>query len=322
MRLLLATIALIIVVGCSNEFDLNELHNDIPVVYALIDPADEFQYFRIERVFLDQEKGANEVAKIADSLYYEDITVKLLRGDEEFTMSRVIGADVGLPRDTGGVFATVPNILYRIATDTINPETGDGFILSIDGIHEDRAVTATTTIIARPGVSTPKDNMKVDFVLDQNFKLGWGAREGNRIYDAQLVFNFTEINNNTGQQVEIVLIWNVGSALTESPILIPGIEFYQFIGASFVVDPNIKRFIGPVSYKLTAGDSRLEDLNRIASSNLGITASGEVPNFTNISEGLGIFASKHSYTAIDLFLAGDTKELLRNGEFTKDLNFQ
>lgn len=308
--------------GCSNEFELNEPKKETPVVYAIIDPADDFQYFRIERAFLDPNRSAEEVAQIADSLYYKDIIVKLIKGSSEYTLTRINGENEGKPRDPNGKFASAPNVLYKIATEQMNLQQGDKVTLSIDGIFPEKSVTAETTIIAKPGFSSIQPGGTITFIEGKKARFGWSKREGDELFGVTITINVTELNTKTNEQTPKQVIWEVAKSTKDENIAIEGVEFYQFMGGAFEANEDIRRFLGEVTFEITAGDRTLDDLNRIAGANLGITSSGEIPTYTNISDGLGIFACKHTNRTINISLSGMTKESLRNGQFTKDLNFQ
>jgi len=324
MRSLLLALSVIFIIGCSNEFELNEPKVETPVVYGVLDPINTNQFIRVERAFADPAVSALDIAQNPDSLYYEGITVKLIKGGVEYVGEEVDGADFGLPRDADGAFASSPNTLYRFSTEALDFETGDNIQLSIEGIFDDSAVTSETTIIAAPGVSfpSPTGGSEFDFIEGQPLRFNWGAREGNVQYALELEFHVIEVNTTDGVQTPTSVVWQLASSLEESEYVLDPQEFYQFMGAAFEPNDNVIRFIVNADYRLTAGDNSLADLSRIASSNLGITASGEVPTYTNLSSGLGIFAAKHTVEVFDVGLGGDTKDSLRDGRFTKDLNFQ
>ena len=63
--------------SCDNELKLLDEWKDIPVVYGVLSPNDTAHYIRVEKAFLDPEKSAFEVARIADSLYYPDEQIEV-----------------------------------------------------------------------------------------------------------------------------------------------------------------------------------------------------------------------------------------------------
>ena len=117
---------LVTLVACSNDFDLFTERENIPVVFGLLTTAEEDQFIRLERAFLDENRSAFLVANEPDSIFYENAIVELIREStgERFTLDRINAADIGLPREEG-VFPSDPNFLYTISSDSIKLEGGE-----------------------------------------------------------------------------------------------------------------------------------------------------------------------------------------------------
>jgi len=151
MRYIYGICAVLFLFSCDNELDLVADFKEVPVVYGLLDLSDTTQYIRVERAFADRAISANEIAQDPDSLYYDDITVKLLNLNSglEFTMEKVDGNVIGLERDSG-VFAQSPNFLYRLETTPDLMKRGDSIRLQISGVFGDMFVSSTTDILKEP----------------------------------------------------------------------------------------------------------------------------------------------------------------------------
>lgn len=50
--------------SCSEDFQLTEPWKDIPVVYGFINVRDTAQYVRVERLFVDENIPASQIAKM------------------------------------------------------------------------------------------------------------------------------------------------------------------------------------------------------------------------------------------------------------------
>lgn len=321
MRYLSIVLVALILSACSNEFDLNEPKVETPVVYAVFDPINTAQYFRIERTFLDPEVSANVIAQNPDSIYYQDLQVSISNLDKDITyqLIRVDGTDEGLVRDEG-VFATIPNVLYKWDTEEIEFEPGESYQLKLDGIFEDRSVTATTVSIDRPFLSII-DGGSLRFEEGKSRNFQWTPRDGNEVFSLRLFLEVVELNTQTFEETTRLLEWTLADAIPESVVQIDGIRFFQFLDAELEPVENVNRRLGKASIEITAGNEDIADLNRLAKANLGITASGEVPVFSNIAEGLGLFAAKNTYRAVDLTITFTAIDSLNNGRFTGDLGF-
>ena len=57
--------------SCDNTLDLVEDRVETPVVYAMLNYQDEYQYVRLERAFASETISAITLAQNPDSLYYK-----------------------------------------------------------------------------------------------------------------------------------------------------------------------------------------------------------------------------------------------------------
>ena len=317
MRLIFSLFIIAVIVGCSNDFEILEEQREIPVIYGVIDPAVENQYIRVERVFSQDGVSGLDLAKDPANLYYDNITVKLLKGEQEFVLEEVDGNEEGLPREDGA-FATSPNTLYKISTEILDPQEGENISIQVDGVFEDKEVSSEINVIEEPFFLTSSELV---FLEGKNTRVSWTPKDGNEIFSVSLFITVTEVDQEGNINPKTVE-WIISRNTTEESISIEPIEFYQFMGGAFEVDPDIKRFIGNSQFVVTAGDINVADVVRITGANLGITSSDEIPTFSNIKNGLGIFAAKASNFPPAIPMDGDTKDSLRNGRFTKELNFE
>jgi hypothetical protein len=144
------TVLAILLSSCSNDFDLTAPWKDIPVVYAIISPADTAHYIRIEKAFLDPERSALEIAKIADSLYYPENTISVFLQKKGTTtlypLTRVDGVKEGIVRDSG-IFAQSPNWLYKIKPAQLGGglQAGATYVLIIKRADGKADITANST---------------------------------------------------------------------------------------------------------------------------------------------------------------------------------
>jgi hypothetical protein len=315
---------LIFTSSCSNEFDLIEDKKEIPVVYCLLDYKADNQYVRLERAFASPTTSALIIAKDPDSLYYKNADVRLVRThkglQKEFILKEVDGNQDGYPRKDG-VFATSPNKLYKISSTEMKLEPGDIVDLKIN-IGEGDLVTSKTSVIMEVAPSNPNPNGKVVFSNTQKDVLKWNSFEGigGKLHSLDLYFNYTEVVN--GIEFRKSLYWPIAKNVEkETFILGPG-EFYTFLATNIVKDEKIKRYFEGIDFSISSGDENLAQFLLIAAANTGITGSGEIPTYSNLNRGLGIFGSKAIFSAYGLDLANPTRALLKESELTKGLNFQ
>jgi len=321
MRYILLLLVSLFIISCDNELDLVAEFQETPVVYGIVDQGDSIQYIRVERAFVDKTTSANTIAQNPDSLYYEDITVKLVRvqtGDE-YTLERVNGNDMGLQRDMG-VFATDPNYLYMIRTDAMPLIEEEEIEIKIEGIFEDRAVTAGATLLRAPFFFAPPQDGIIGFIRNRKVNVGWNPKGDPTVYSAIYTFTVNEMRDGitTTKKVDWVVERNTDKTILE----IDGVDFYSFINGALEKDPNVTRTMGPATFTLIEGNETVADYIRVGQANIGITSSGEIPTFTNMSDGLGLFGSSISQTRSNLALNEITIDSLIMSPITADLNFE
>ncbi len=320
--------AVLFTFSCSNDFDVAAPWKDIPVVYGLMNIQDATHYIRVEKAFLDPDANALEQAKIADSLYYDNLTVQLERvsNGQLFTLTKIDGNLVGLPREDG-VFATEPNWLYKIDSSVIKLQAGETIRLKVDRGDNLPEVTGETVILNKGKLRSPDPNTSNNFNFDYNIdtKLSWSGDPNAKIFDAKLIFKYAEI---TGQQVEEKSIeWNWARGIrnenNSSEIIVEkkGREFYEFLKNNIEVKSGVTRVFQGIDVEIIAGGTELEKYVNVALANTGITGSQEIPTYTNLSEGKGVFSSVNYLIAKNILLTQRSRDSLRNGFLTKNLNF-
>lgn len=317
--------SLLALASCSNELMLNADFRDIPIVYGLLSLEADNLYIRVERAFLDPSLPPDEVALIPDSIYYKNAKVYLSKNNsaEPILLEEIDGQSEGLPRDEGA-FATMPNKLYKILSSKLNLKAGDIITLQIDRGSNLPIVTADTKVIDSVLISIPSTRINFDYI--NNFTVQWFPKsEINEphIYDVNFLIHFREINVSEVEPKwkEASLIWNIAKNVEQTRIQKSGREFYLHLANNLREDVNLRREILSIDVIIDSGGQEILDYTRVGLANLGITASQEIPFYSNISEGRGIFSSRNRNIRKRILLSAVTQDSLANGQFTRNLNF-
>jgi hypothetical protein len=325
MKMIFGFLSFLILFSCSNELDLTAEWKDIPIVYALLSVSDSDQYIRVERAFLDPLTSGEEIALIPDSLYYDNLEVTLvnLSNNSSAKLMKVFGEDEGLPRNEGA-FARIPNILYKLEQNSLEISPGDQYELTIDRGESKVLITASTTIIDTILISLPGARINMDY--ESNFRVQWFPKTtGNdpSMYDVSMLINYEEfrLDDPDSPVTQKSELWLLSKNVMNTELQTSGLAFFNILAESLEKDVNIARIFKGIDVIIDAGGEEILDYVRIGDANLGITASQEIPFYTNISEGRGIFSSRNRKIKKRVLLSPLTKELLINGEITKDLNF-
>ncbi len=311
--------------SCSNDFDLTEGKVNIPVVYGIISDRDTATYIRVERAFSDEETSAYILAKDPALLYYDDIDVSIVhvKSGNSFPLTKVDGNLEGYKR-APGTFADAPNYLYKIKTSAINYIGKDEYKLVIkrnDGSILTEATATAITPYTAGSVSAPNATAKLGFGYNTDFRIRWAGSDEGAIHDIKMLFHVREVKNN--QTKDTTITWNLARNLTRAEHNFRGQSFYEFMNGAFVKDASIVRYFESAELLIITGGQAVKDYISIGQANLGITSSGEIPIYTNLSnDAVGLFSARTEFVRSDIELASPTLDSLRNGIFTKSLNFK
>jgi hypothetical protein len=311
--------------SCSNDFELTEGDVDAPIVYGMISVGDTATYIRVERAFVDENTSALVLSKDPAQLYYNDITVTIrhLKTSKDYVLKRVDGNLEGYKRDAGA-FADAPNYLYKIKKSELNFIGKDQYKLIVsrnDGTILTEATTTALTPYANEDITNPGPTALLSFVNNLDYKIRWFGDQAAVIHDVKFIFKIKEEKD--GKITDKSLSWTVVRNHDKNEYTFKGRAFYEYMQGALEKKPTTKRYFQNASIEVVSGAKEIKDYISIGQANLGITSSGEIPVYTNLSnDSQGIFSSKTAFRRMDIGLANVTIDSLKNGVITKSLNFQ
>ncbi|HEX5625482.1 MAG TPA: hypothetical protein VFX48_05665, partial [Saprospiraceae bacterium] len=112
-----------------------------------------------------------------------------------------------------------------------------------------------------------------------------------------------------------------GQTVNISSTKINGSTLYQFLHDKLTPSANTGRFLNKIDFYLTGGGPEFQTYLNILNANTGITASQEIPRYTNLSEGFGIFTSTYTIKKT-ITLQPPSLDSLQAHPLTRDLNFR
>ena len=94
------------ITACDNEISVAANWEEVVIVYGTLNPEQAKNYVRIQRAYLDESIAALSFSNTQDSLYYDSLDVKIEeytngKLTSVFTLSKVNGNDIGMPKDSG-----------------------------------------------------------------------------------------------------------------------------------------------------------------------------------------------------------------------------
>ncbi len=330
--------------SCSNDLDLVDTWKDIPIVYGLLNVNDTAQYIRVEKAFLDEETSALVIAQEPDSLYYDNISVELEEINEngavEFTFSMdLVDANLEGYQRPEGIFAASPNYVYK-TTEPLNPERRYNLVI-ING-DNDNVVTLqerngqrSIGLIGDFITLSPSNNSNFRLKLEPGDRtpFRWTSMDESgdqnaAFYDVILLVNYFETERgNPSSRTEKTIEWVLRrNMLADKNTLnqffeVEATDFYRNLAQQLEPNPMVCRELGDADLIIYAGgEDLLEYINRQAA-NSGITGTQGFPEFTNLSDGLGVISTRFNKRMDEIRFNSDVNEELLTNEFTFDLGF-
>lgn len=309
--------------SCDNTLDLVEEGADVSIVYSLLSANENEQVVRLERGFIDPDIPATELAQDADNLYYENASVKLnnLTQGTSYNLSRKESSQLGLEREEG-FFATDPNYVYHYTGQEDDFLPNDEVQLFIQTTEESDPVTATINLLNELLVLEPSPN----FSTQSEYRLRWVIQEDNPPveFNVTIELNYGEADllDEEPEFEDYQLTWNLGTVKNQDFIEVPGIDFYKFFGNNLVEGNSLVRQFNFFNVIIEYSGEEMEAYQNFLTANTGITSSQPLPTYSNLSSGLGLVAEKERIVIPNNFIGVATKDSLKDGRFTKNLNFQ
>lgn len=321
----------VLVLGaCDNTFEVNAEFRDIPIAYALLSPSDTAFYARVERGFISDDTPAATLAQDPSNLYYDNVEVRLVNpAGTVFNLREVDGNAEGFVREDG-IFAQAPNILYKINTSEIQPlEPGEIYQLQIQRAGSEDLVTAETTLLEPVIMNRPQDGSALDFRANMNTRFTWNPNPTTVLFDLGFeIFYFErDISDPDGVFELKSTFWTARRGVDEVganntiEVNILGDEFYGFM-AGALEEGTFERRFNNMDLFLFSGGEEIASYQNVVNANLGITSTQDIPVFTNLSEGRGLFSSRDVIMKEDLIITPATLDSLVNGSVTGRLGFQ
>ena len=75
--LILVSVCSLLLSACDDKLDAFAEYEENASVFAMLDPSQKIQFVKINKVFTSPNGSAFDVAKVADSLYFDSLTVFL-----------------------------------------------------------------------------------------------------------------------------------------------------------------------------------------------------------------------------------------------------
>ena len=312
--IILSVSGVLLLSRCSNDVDLYADYKDITIVYGLLDVSDDTTWVKITKAF-SGPGNALTIAHNPDSSNYPYKLPATLNGkvNNNDLPSIVLDTITIYNKLEGDSIFYYPGQLVYYTTEALDVDAT--YTLNIDSKGE--MITAETPLIGGFTVTYPFNTM--DFMFDHDIK--WNSVKNAKRYEVITIFNYTEFlpgsyADTLDLQIKLETIYTNPVKISKNAdggenLEIPytGENFFSEIVNKLESIPNIQRWAGPIEVVISAGSEVLHyyiEINDAASGSL----LQELPNYTNIQNGTGIFASRHSIVKITRLSGASERELV------------
>ena len=326
--LLVLSLVFVFISGCETEIDIVAPQRDVTIVYGLLESNKTQHIIRINKAFVGEE-SAIDLAQVKGVNEYSDEELSAviieLNQDGSTTGSQWELQDSIIYTKEEGSFNNEANKIYYFDA-TLNTDKIYRLVCNINVEGEElKEVTAETSVIGsqsatgaleevrliKPNLvgasSDPSqaDRSEVEFVgpsdYQNQYQISWLRAEGGVAYTSYYRFYYTEVNKLTGERKRDSILYPIGTKRVvplksgEIDFQINPEEFYITIDR--VMDDidtqavDFYRFASDtLQFFLEVADNTLATYIEVNQPVTEIVQ--EQPEYTNINNGIGVFASR------------------------------
>jgi len=294
--------------SCEDDFNILDEYQDVTIVYGLLNP-DSTTYIKINKAFLGED-NALVMAKVEDSSIYKKKLHVTIEGWQNNEVRQTIQLDtITINNKEDGIFYHPDQLLY-FTDEQLNSD----FTYKLKVVvNENKTVAAETGLIGNFSIIRPIAAYEyINFLTNENIMNYFefmSPANGNR-FDALIRFNYKE--KSLGQDtIKRYFNWGLGTIIADN---IDGnrefrlgykpVSFYSLCEQNIPYDDAAKEqevvYREPVSVDFIISIAN-EEFNTYMEVNG--TSSGIIqvkPEYTNINNGLGLFASRYNKKMVKL----------------------
>lgn len=288
---------LILFFRCSTDVELYADYKDITIVYGILDISDDTSWIKITHAFAGPG-NALLIAQNPDSSNYSyklDVTLTGKKQGDDLTPIVFDTITIKNKKPGDSVFYYPDQLVYFKKTEL---DANADYTLSIK--KKEGEIISQTPLIDDFLITSPRN--RVNFESD-NVKFEWTSPKNGKRYEVYYVFNYLEIMQGSTDTLKKSVSYSVGTTTSESVNGGVAVEISNYDGQRFfntleneLLDenelPGVKRLAGTVDIYVVAGSQELQNYLSINSSSGSLLE--EVPVYTNIENGTGLFAARHT----------------------------
>lgn len=325
--------SILLLSACSTDLAVIGDYKETMVVYGLLDQSQSKQYIKINKAFLG-EGNSFGYAQVKDSTQYVNslsVVLKSIKNGVELN-SYNLSPDNTIAKAPGTFYGPdQTNAIYSFSSTGGNALNSDNtYKLIIKSNETGTEVSSQTSLITDAAFTSPSPGAPFfHFILSGNdnyqYPVRWTSGKNARLY--QMILRLNYIDSTTTGNLIRKLDWVFPEQKTQS---LAGGETMKndFVGQNFMqfVGNQLSDYSGLIARRALNAELIViaggDDLNTFIEVNKPSTSVvQEKPEFTNITNGLGVFSSRYNSSQAPKPLGSFTWDALACGQYTSDLKF-
>jgi hypothetical protein len=278
--------------ACSTEVDNYAEYKDITIVYGILETGVDTTFIKITKAFLGPGNALLFARNPDSSNYAGKLNVSLLGRRNNVDLPAIILDTITKRNKLAGdsIFYFPEQKLYYTTTPLV---ADAAYTLVVD--KGDNEIRSSTTLVKEFSIQQPIN--RINFAATVPTPIRWSSAESGKRYEVSMKFFYRELHPGNPDTINKTLTWYLGTRKSNGlsggealEITYLGETFYNLLGNQLSSGLNIKRFAGSVDVIISSGGDELSTYIDVNAPSNSIVM--EIPEFTNIENGYGIFSSR------------------------------
>ena len=290
--------------GCSTDFDLTAEKKETMVIYGLLEPTDTVHYVKITRAFLDPQRNAYDIAKEKDSLYYEDLSVRMEEIVNGSVVKTITFQETLDSSKEPGTFHNPDQIIYK-ANASLNEDAA--YRLVAKNNKTGYIATAETPLVKTTNFKLYSPASSVALSENNNIvtKVKWQAAVNGKVYHVIMRMKYVEISGTDTSEMEPLEMLLTSSkksigtdGLEDLTTSLSRSQVFNYLVNNIPAPSSlqIKRKFTGIEFVISVGGEELSTYIDVSKAQIGLVQTQAKPEYTNVENGLGIFSSRLTKT--------------------------
>ncbi len=320
-HLVLLLIPVLSLSSCEVNPDINLGNSPQTVIFGVFDKYDYVHYLKVGKTF-QSETDPSQTATIFDSLYFEEpeVTISLIHSNGNIDIIKPFIVSE-IPKDKG-VFHNPDQIIYRFDKRLRSFRGKLGVSVKYPGTQE---AFGEITLIDSAGINTPKRAQKYLFLApDSPIRIQWVINQDfftDFWFEIDVSFEFLEELQDTVRSTTVNFQntnWYDTKTSLYQELSITYEEFIREVLSQIEDDPKVlRRYFGYHKIIINSGDKNMTNYVKY----LDGYNDFDFLAFSNITNGIGLLASRSSSKKDSMQFDHETRQQLINENRFKKFHF-